>query len=168
MTNIDPTVDPTVDPGPGPTRSVTVATYTDYADAQRAVDYLSDNGFPVEHVSIVGTDVKLVETVLGRLTTGRAAAAGALSGGWFGLFVGLLLSIFTNSSWWAVLLSAVVIGVVWGAIFGGVGHAMTRGQRDFTSVKSLQAGQYGITVTPDQADEARALLTRMNWNAAQG
>ncbi|GAA1789362.1 hypothetical protein GCM10009682_09210 [Luedemannella flava] len=148
--------------------SVTVATYTEYAAAQRAVDYLSDNGFPVDQVSIVGTDVKLVENVLGRLTTGRAALAGALSGGWFGLFVGLLLSIFTTgSSWWAVLLAAVLIGVVWGAIFGGVGHAATRGQRDFSSVKSLVASEYGISVAADQADEARALLTRMNWNDSQ-
>lgn len=153
---------------PTPADSVTVATYADYAVAQRAVDYLSDNGFPVERVSIVGTDVKLVETVLGRLTTGRAAAAGALSGGWFGLFVGLLLSIFTTgSSWWSVLLAAVLIGVVFGAVFGGVGHAATRGQRDFTSVKSLVASQYGISVAADQADEARALLTRMNWNDSQ-
>lgn len=148
--------------------AVTVATYTEYAAAQRAVDYLSDNGFPVEKVSIVGTNVRLVENVLGRLTTGRAAAAGALSGGWFGLFVGLLLSIFTTgSSWWAILLGAVLIGVVWGAIFGGVGHAATHGQRDFTSVKSLEASEYGISVAADAADEARALLTRMNWNAAQ-
>jgi hypothetical protein len=61
----------------------------------------------------------------------------------------------------------VLIGVVWGAIFGGVGHAATRGQRDFTSVKSLEASEYGISVAADAADEARALLTRMNWNAAQ-
>jgi hypothetical protein len=155
-------------PAPTDPDAITVATYTEYAAAQRAVDYLSDNGFPVEKVSIVGTNVKLVENVLGRLTTGRAALAGALSGGWFGLFVGLLLSIFTTgSSWWAILLGAVLIGVVWGAIFGGVGHAMTRGQRDFTSVKSLEATEYGISVAADAADEARALLTRMNWNAAQ-
>ncbi|GAA1776194.1 general stress protein [Luedemannella helvata] len=153
---------------PTATQPVTVATYTDYPTAQRAVDYLSDNGFPVDRVSIVGTNVRLVENVLGRLTTGRAAAAGALSGGWFGLFVGLLLSIFTTgSSWWAVLVAAVLIGVVWGAIFGGVGHAMTRGQRDFTSVKSLEAAEYGISVPADLADEARAQLTRMTWNASQ-
>ncbi len=148
--------------------AITVATYTDYPTAQRAVDYLSDNGFPVEQVSIVGTNVRLIENVLGRLTTGRAAGAGALSGGWFGLFVGLLLSIFTTgSTWWAVILAAVLIGVVWGAIFGGVGHAMTRGQRDFSSVKTLEAAEYGISVPADLADEARAQLTRMTWNASQ-
>ena len=49
--------------------TVTVATYPDYASAQRAIDYLSDNQFPVELTSIVGTDLRLVETVVGRMTT---------------------------------------------------------------------------------------------------
>jgi uncharacterized protein YpuA (DUF1002 family) len=61
---------------------VTVASYATYAEAQRAVDALSDAGFPVESVSIVGHDVRLVERVTGRLTTARAAGAGALSGAW--------------------------------------------------------------------------------------
>ena len=54
--------------------TVVVATYPDYAAAQQAVDYLSDNKFPVEQTAIVGTDLRLVENVLGRLTTGRAAS----------------------------------------------------------------------------------------------
>ena len=67
--------------------------------AQRAVDYLSDNQFPVERTAIVGTDLRLVENVLGRLTTGRAALAGAASGAWFGLLFGLLIGIFSDSGW---------------------------------------------------------------------
>src|SRR4051812_34052984 len=77
---------PPADPGAGvpagPT--VSVATYPDYALAQQAVDYLSDNQFPVERTSIIGTDLRLVEKVLGRMTTVRAALAGAASGAWFG------------------------------------------------------------------------------------
>jgi hypothetical protein len=140
---------------------VTVATYDDYAAAQRAVDHLSDNDFPVEHVHIVGSDVRLVETVLGRMTVGRAAATGAMSGAWFGLFVGLLLTIFTSSAWWAVFVVAILVGALWGGVFGGVAHAMTRGQRDFTSVSSLVASTYGITVPADLAERARELLTSL-------
>ena len=51
-----------------------LAVYDDYADAQRTVDHLSDNKFPVEHLMIVGTDLKRVERITGRLTTGRVAA----------------------------------------------------------------------------------------------
>jgi hypothetical protein len=146
---------------PGPTLSV--ATYPDYPSAQRAVDYLSDNKFPVERVAIVGTDLRIVENVLGRLTIARAALAGAASGAWFGLFIGLLFGIFSDSNWFAVLLAGLLIGALWGAVFGALAHAMTGGRRDFSSRSSLTASQYAVTVEAEVADEARAQLTRMNW-----
>ncbi|MFK3979297.1 general stress protein [Micromonospora sp. NPDC050397] len=148
--------------------TVTVATYPDYAAAQRAVDYLSDSGFPVQHTAIVGTGLRLVENVIGRMTTGRAASAGAASGAWFGLFIGLLFGIFSSSSWFGVLIAAVVIGAVWGAIFGASAHAMTRGRRDFTSRSSLQAEQYAVAVDAEHAEEARQLVVRLNWRTSEG
>ncbi|MET7425221.1 general stress protein [Dactylosporangium sp. NPDC005555] len=146
--------------------TVTVARYSDYASAQRAVDYLSDNGFPVERTAIIGTDLRLVENVLGRLTVGRAFLAGALSGVWFGLFLGFLFTLFSNSSWVGIMLSAVLIGGLWGGIFGALAHAATGGRRDFTSRSTLQASQYAVTVEAEVADEARVLITRATWRAA--
>jgi hypothetical protein len=146
--------------------TVTVATYTDYASAQRAVDYLSDQGFPVERTAIVGTNLRLVEKVLGRLTTARAAMAGAASGAWLGLLIGLLFGIFSVSSWWKVLVAAILIGAAWGAIFGAIAHGATGGRRDFTSRSMLQASEYGISVDAEFADNARQLLTRLNWQAS--
>jgi hypothetical protein len=148
----------------GPT--VAVATYPDYASAQRAVDYLSDNKFPVQRTAIVGTGLRLVENVLGRLTTGRAALAGAASGAWFGLFIGLLFGIFSNSNWFAVIIVTVLIGAAWGAIFGAIAHAATGGRRDFSSRSSLQASEYAIMADAEVAEEARALLTRLNWQTS--
>jgi hypothetical protein len=146
--------------------TVTVETYPDYASAQRAVDYLSDNAFPVEHTAIVGTNLRLVENVLGRMTTGRAALAGAASGAWFGLFIGLLFGIFSESNWLVVVLTGLAVGAIWGAVFGAIAHGATRGQRDFRSRSSLQATEYAVSVDADHADEARALLTRLNWQAS--
>ncbi|WP_246567554.1 general stress protein [Polymorphospora rubra] len=145
--------------------TVMLAAYPDYASAQRAVDYLSDNRFPVERTAIVGTDLTLVETVLGRMTTGRAALAGAATGAWFGLFIGLLFGIFATTAWLAVIVTAVVIGAVWGAIFGAIAHAMTGGRRDFTSASSLRAGRYTVVVDAEQAEQGRQVLARMNWQA---
>jgi hypothetical protein len=146
--------------------TVTVATYPEYVSAQRAVDYLSDNEFPVERTAIVGTDLRLVENVLGRMTITRAALAGAATGAWFGLFIGLLFGIFSESNWIGVILAGVLIGAVWGAVFGAIAHAMTGGRRDFTSRSSLQASQYAISVDADHADHARQLITRMNWQSS--
>jgi hypothetical protein len=148
--------------GPGPDQTVTVATYEDYLSAQRAVDYLSDNKFPVGEVWIVGEDLRMVERVLGRWTVGKAAGAGALSGAWFGLFIGLLFAIFTNTTraWLLVLVLAVVIGAAWGAVFGAIAHSATRGQRDFKSISSFEAARYRVEVPTGQAAEAQRLLAQ--------
>ena len=74
-----------------------VAAYSTYLEAQKAVDHLADKEFPVQHVTIVGTDLRMVERVTGRLSYSRVALAGLATGAWFGLFVGLLLSIFSTS-----------------------------------------------------------------------
>jgi Heat induced stress protein YflT domain len=136
-----------------------VASFTSYAEAQRAVDALSDAGFPVESVEIVGHDVRLVEQVTGRLTNARAAAAGAASGAWFGLFIGLLVGLFTTGAEWiGLMLGGLLIGALWGAAYGFVAHWLTRGQRDFSSVSSLVAARYDVTAPRTEADRARGIL----------
>jgi hypothetical protein len=147
-----------------PLGGVQVGSYESYAQAQAAVDYLSDQKFPVEHVTIVGTDLRMVEKVLGRLTTGRAIAAGAAGGAWWGLFVGLLVGIFATSgtAWIGTVLTGLLIGLVFGALFGWVGYAATRGRRDFTSVSQIVAGRYDVLCDPARAEEARALLAHFS------
>ena len=144
-------------------RGQVVGTYDTYIEAQRAVDFLSDEQFPVQHVSIVGSDLKMVENGLGRLTRGRAAMAGAASGAWFGLFVGVLLAAFggSGSSGVGVIVAALIYGAVFGAIFGFVSHAMSRGRRDFTSRSKISASSYEIRCTWAEADKAREVLARL-------
>lgn len=136
----------------------TVTGYDDYAQAQAAVDRLSDDGFPVEHLDIVGSDLRLVERVTGRLTKARAAAAGAASGVWFGLLMGLLLGIFTTGAWFGLLAVGALIGAAWGAVFGFLGHAATRGSRDFASARTLVAMRYDLVARNGHADAARHAL----------
>ena len=73
-----------------------LAVYDDYAAAQKTVDFLSDNHFPVQQLMIVGTDLKRIERITGRLTWNRVAMGGVLSGVWLGLFVGVILSLFSD------------------------------------------------------------------------
>lgn len=144
-------------------RGQVIGSYDTYADAQRAVDFLSDQAFPVQHVSIVGSDLKMVENVVGRLTRGRAALAGAGSGAWFGLLVGLLLGLFARSgtSTVALLLSGLLYGTLFGAVFGFVGHALSGGRRDFTSRSKIVSSHYDVMCTWNEADRAREVLARM-------
>ncbi len=132
-----------------------IASFTKYVDAQRLVDRMSDGGFPVEHVRIIGDGVRTVERVTGRMTKGRAALSGAGAGAWFGLLIGLLLSIFTlGPAWIVTMLVALAIGAFWGAVFGFVAHLATGGERDFSSVQSLEAQRYDVCVTAQYAGDA--------------
>jgi uncharacterized membrane protein len=144
--------------------TVTVASYDNYLGAQRAVDFLSDQKFPVEHTVIVGSDLALVEKVTGRLTTARAALAGASGGAWFGLLVGLLFGLFVRGgalNWLAMIVLTVLFVAFWGAVFGAVTHAMTGGRRDFVSRSALIAGRYEVRVTAEHAAQASQLLQRL-------
>jgi len=138
----------------------TVARFDDYASAQRAVDRLSDDGFPVDKLDIVGSDVRLIERVTGRLTTARSSSAGALSGLWVGLLIGLLLGLLTSGrAWLGVIALAVGVGALWGAVLGFVVHKAKRGQRDFRSVRALAAGRFDLIARDGTVDRARRMLT---------
>jgi hypothetical protein len=144
---------------PRQARGVLVASYSNYAEAQGAVDRLSDAQFPVEHVQIVGRDLSIVEDVTGRLTTGRATLVGAGSGAWFGLFIGLLVGLFTTGpEWLGLVLGGVLIGAFWGAVFGFFAHWATRGMRDFASVRGIVAAAYEVLVEEQHVARARELL----------
>lgn len=146
-----------------PPSGVGVGTYDTYTDAQRAVDFLSDAEFPVQHVTIVGNDLRMVERVTGRLTQNRVALGGALGGAWWGLFIGALLVLFSASTYSALLLVllAVLMGAVFGAVFGLIGYAATGGRRDFTSTSSVVATSYDVLCEYAHADAAREVLGRL-------
>jgi hypothetical protein len=139
----------------------TVARFDDYGSAQRAVDRLSDDGFPVEQLDIVVSELQMVERVTGRLTKWRAAGAGAVSGMWAGLLIGVLLGLFTTGhAWLAMVAAGVGLGVLWGAIFGFAAHLATRGERDFSSVRGISAARYDLIAREGGTERARAALER--------
>ena len=147
-------------------RRTTVAVYENYGEAERAIDYLSDHGFPVERTSIVGRDLRWVEQVTGRVTTGGAALQGALTGAVVGLLVGWLFGLF---DWFNPVVAAgwlALDGLWFGALVGGLAgllaHAMTGGRRDFAAVGSMTADKYEVQVDEDLVEEAAGLLTSMD------
>lgn len=139
----------------GGPHKVVLASYTSHAAAQRVVDILAERDFPVEHVTIVGSGLRLEEKVLGRWTLGKELLAGVSSGAWIGLLIGL---IFWIVSPWAVgaVISAVILGAIFGAIFAAVAHAVHR--QAFTSASAVVADRYDVLVDAEFATEARRLL----------
>jgi hypothetical protein len=155
---------PTGVPGASPLKlefPQSLAVYNDYATAQKTVDFLSDQHFPVQHLMIVGTDLKRVERITGRLTTSRVALGGVLSGVWLGLFVGLIFALFVDENALAMIVSTMLFGAVFGLIWALIGYAFTRGQRDFSSVTQVVATKYEVLVEHKVAAQARDLLAKL-------
>jgi len=127
---------------------MSLGVYDSYDDAQRAVDYLSDHEFPVQDVLIVGTDLKQLERVTGRLTRGRAIGGGALSGAWLGLFIGIMFALFDPNGFDLVsVVATVAFGSVFGVVWSAAVYRFTSGgQRDFTSVSQVVAAKYEADV----------------------
>lgn len=146
---------------PTPPKGWPVGSYPTYAEAQKAVDLLSDNQFPVQQVTIVGVDLMQVERVTGRLTWPKVLGGGVLTGAWLGVFIGLVLGMFsTNLA--GSLLAGVLAGVVFGLITSAVPYAMARGTRDFSSTMQLVAGRYDVLCDPQNAERARDMLARLS------
>lgn len=141
---------------------VEVARYNTYLEAQRAVDYLSDQQFDVKAVTIVGSDLQMVERIIGRKTYASVAAQGAASGAWFGLFVGIMLYVFSSGgNILNSLIPGLLIGAGFGMLFGVVAHAMTGGKRDFNSTSRVVANSFQVLCLAESAPAARTLIENM-------
>ncbi|MFT7834727.1 glycine zipper family protein [Saccharothrix sp. BKS2] len=141
---------------------VVLGSYREYADAERVVDRLSDAGFPVEHTAIVGRGLNSVEQVTGRLTTlgaaGRSALSGAVLGALFGWIFGLFNWVDPVISGLLLAFYGLLFGAALGAVLGLVGHSLTGGRRDFSSISAMRADSYEVLVSAHLADEAARLL----------
>ncbi|MGH3879989.1 MAG: general stress protein [Actinophytocola sp.] len=143
-----------------------IGSYDTYREAQRAVDHLADNDFAVQDVTIVGVEPMLVERVAARLTWGRVLGGGAASGAWLGLFVGLLLSLFTAGAGLFPILIGLVSGVAFGMASAAMRYGATRGQRDFVSHSQLVARRYDVLCKPRNAELGRSMLATLTMSPA--
>lgn len=146
-----------------------IATFDQYEDAQALVDRLADEGFPVEHLAIVGTDLRYVEKVTGKLNAGRAALMGAGGGAAMGALVGLLFALLFSPdvpSMLAIVLYWGIVGVIAGVAVGLITYAMSGGRRDFTSVATMQAGRYEVLADDSVVNEALQALERTSRSTA--
>lgn len=147
---------------------VSLGVYDRYLEAQQAVDHLADEGFPVQNVEIVGTELRSRERVTGRLTRGRIATAGVFSGLWIGLFVGIAFSLFSNQNQLGFLFTTPLLGAVFGLLWSQIGYSATTqlGRRDFASVSQIVATKYELLVENEHAVRAQHLLSNMAHDAA--
>jgi uncharacterized membrane protein len=140
-------------------RRRTIASYTDYQDAERAVDRLSDAGFAVERGAIIGTGLRSVEQVTGRMTIGRAALVGAGEGALIGAFIALLFGLFfSGPDFGELLLYSLAVGACFGGATGAIIQAASGQGRNFASTMTVATDHYEVQVDEDVAAEASRIL----------
>lgn len=142
---------------------MSLGVYDGYPQAQHVVDYLADHDFPVQNVEIVGTELRAIERVTGRLTRGKVALAGAVSGLWIGLFVGVAFALFSKQGQLGFLITTPILGAVFMLVWSQLGFtAATRGgTRDFASVSQIVATKYEILVAHNLIGQARELIAAL-------
>lgn len=146
--------------GGGLPRGELLGRYRTYEDAQKVVDHLAAaEGFEVKNLTIVGNDLRSVERIRSRLTYPKVAGAGAAQGAMFGVFIGLLMMLFTPEAPLLNLALAVVLGMAVWMIIGVVGFSVRRGKREFASTSQLVATTYDVVCDFSVAGRARQLVT---------
>lgn len=137
-----------------------VASYETYAQARAGVDFLSDAGFDVSAITIVGSDLLLVERVKGRLTIARASLSGASSGGLWGALCGMLMSAGQNAggtgAWVA---GGIIVGALIGMALSALSFIIRGRSRDLVSSQQVVAQRYAVLASAD-IDLAYQLLQR--------
>ncbi|MEN9343132.1 MAG: hypothetical protein RIR24_719 [Actinomycetota bacterium] len=141
-----------------------LADFSQYSEAVAYVEKLVRNDFPAGFIAIVGSDLRSVERVRGRMSYARVAFSGAVLGSWIGLIYAFLFgpaidpaNIAADVS--GTLGSAIVIGAGIGMLFNVLRFSLARNKREFVSQSSIVAAKYQVQVPGNmlaQANEAAA------------
>jgi Na+/citrate or Na+/malate symporter len=138
-----------------------IGKFTEYADAVAFVDTLINHGFPAGEVAIVGKDLRSVERVRGKMTYGRVALGGAVTGSWLGLLVGLFFGTSPDATGVLAMnsaVSAVFIGAGIGMLFNILRFSIARNKRAFVSQSSVVASKYEVQVPANLAAQAEKAI----------
>ena len=141
-----------------------LADFSQYAEAVAYVEKLVRNDFPAGFVAIVGSDLRSVERVRGKMSYARVAFSGAVTGAWIGLIYAFLFGPAIDTANIAsdangTLGSAIVIGAGVGMLFNVLRFSLSRNKREFVSQSSIVAAKYQVQVPANmlsQANEAAA------------
>ena len=141
-------------------RGDVLGTYESYLEAQQVVDKLARADFDVSQLAIVGSDLKTIERITGKMSYARAALTGAATGAWFGLFAGTVLFLFSASPNLTYAVAVILIGAAFGMLFGIASYAVNRRRKDYTSINQVIASSYQVIAPSSLIVRAQELLQR--------
>jgi len=143
-----------------------VGEFDNYQKASQLVNKLVANDFPPSLITIIGDDLKLVETVRSKLGFGRIALSGAVTGSWIGLIFGLLFGAGINADGSGDVvfqpqnfISALVIGAGIGMLFNIIRFSISKNRREYLSYPQTIAKTYRVVVPATELAKARSLVS---------
>lgn len=146
--------------GPEIPQGVTLGEYSNYAEVSKAVNKLAEAEFPVKNVVIIGSDLKSIEQVTGRMNYLRSTLRGATNGIWLGLMYCLFMVVLTPEVNTNMFLAALLIGAAAGGLIGLMLNIFGRKRKGYTSVSGMLASSFVLLVAPEFAEKARSILSR--------
>ncbi len=139
-------------------QGVEVAEFAQYLDAVKFVDRIVSGSFPATFIAIVGSDLKTVERLRGRVSYARVALSGLVTGSWVGLIFGLLFGGTGDVNApvnYPSLAASVILGAGLMMLINVVRFSLNPNKRQFLSSSMVIAGKYVVVVPQDLEEQAR-------------
>ena len=154
--------------------NATVGIYDTHEQAQEAVQALSREGFPMDHVSIIGKELEAEEKVNGYYTWKDPAKSGAGIGAFWGALFGIMVGvgffslpgvggIFVAGSLASALLGGMegaLFGTMAGGLFGALAGLGIGKDKVLKYHEILKAGKYLVVAhgTKEEVERAKQIL----------
>ena len=135
-----------------------VASFPTYEKAQKAVSSLIAGEVPARDIAIVGSGLRSIERITGRLGYATAARSGALNGLMLGLLFAFIFVLGTPTVQISAFIGVLLVGMALGMLLSLGTYSIVRRRRDFASVMQVTADHYDVCVAAASLAKARGVL----------
>jgi hypothetical protein len=139
-----------------------VAEFNNYQEAVSYVERIILGDFPVSSIAIVGTNLTSVERVRAKISYGRIAFNGAMTGIWLGLLAFIIFGTVPGETPEDPaqplfnLGSAILVGAGLGMLFQVIRFSLSKTKRGFASTSQIVAAKYEVLVPSELINEAKS------------
>lgn len=136
----------------------TVASFTQYEGAQKAVSALIAAEVPAKEIAIVGAGLRSIERITGRLGYATAARSGAINGLMLGVLFSFIFVLGSPAAPIQAFVGVLLVGIALGMLLNILMFSIVRRRRDYASVMQVVADHYEVKVAPASVHKARTAL----------
>ncbi|MCJ1706851.1 general stress protein [Microbacterium sp. VKM Ac-2923] len=135
-----------------------VASFPTYEQAQKTVSSLIAGEVPARDIAIVGSGLRSIERITGKLGYATAARSGALNGLMLGLLFAFIFVLGTPTAQISAFIGVLLVGMALGMLLSLGTYSIVRRRRDFASVMQVAADHYDVCVAATSVQKARGLI----------